>query len=315
MKRDYLLSLVVPVYFEEECIERFIFEATGELDKHAIDYEIVFVDDGSADGTVSLIKQAIEANPRIRLVEFSYNHGKESAVTAAITYARGDYLVYMDPDLQDPPDEIINFVEKAEEGYDLVFGVRKEKKDRLINVLFSKIFWFILEKFTGLELPRGLAVMRIFSRRFADQFLRYREANRFIEGIFVDISMKRTQIEVSQRARFAGVSKFNFRRKLALAFRAIFAFSDLPLRLATRFGIALIALSVISGVALIALRLFVMEFQLGWPSVFVTMILGFGFQIFFLGVIGAYVGNIYREVKRRPLFSVKELTNLEGVQP
>lgn len=309
--RDFLLSLVVPVYFEEECVEQFIAESTAELEKHSVNYEIVFVDDGSQDRTVELIKRAIETNPRIRLVEFSYNHGKESAVTAGFTYAKGDYLLYMDPDLQDPPDEIMNFVNKIQEGngYDLVFGVRKEKRDSPLNVLFSNIFWFILERFTGLDLPRPLAVMRICSRRFANEFLRYGETNRFIEGLFMTVGMKRTQIMVSQRERFAGVSKFNFRRKMQLAFKAIFDFSDLPLRMATQFGLILLIIGMFLAILLVVLRLFVMEFELGWPSLVVIMITGFGIQIFFFGIIGVYVGNIYRESKRRPLFSVRELTN------
>lgn len=309
---DFLLSLVVPVYFEEECIEQFIAEATAELEKHRLRYEIVFVDDGSGDRTVELIKRAIASNRRIRLVEFSYNHGKEAAVTAGFTYAQGDYLLYMDPDLQDPPDEIINFVNKIQEGdgYDLVFGVRKEKRDSYLNVLMSKIFWFVLERFTGLDLPRPLAVMRICSRRFADEFLRYGEANRFIEGLFMTVGMNRTHITISQRERFAGVSKFHFRRKMQLAMKAIFDFSDLPLRMATRFGIALLGLAMMLAVLLVVLRLFVIDFQLGWPSLVVIMITGFGIQLFFFGIIGVYVGNIYRETKRRPLFSVRELTNI-----
>ncbi len=308
----FLLSLVVPVYFEEECIEQFIAEATAELEKNRLHYEIVFVDDGSRDRTVELIKKAIEKNPRIRLVEFSYNHGKESAVTAGFTYAKGDYLLYMDPDLQDPPDEIMNFIHKIEEGYDLVFGVREQKRDTFVNVLLSRLFWFVLERFTGLNLPRQLAVMRVCSRRFADQFLKYGEANRFIEGLFMNVGMKQTQITVSQRERFAGVSKFNFRRKMQLAIKAIFDYSDLPLKLATRVGVGLLSLAACLTLLLIVLKLFVVDFQLGWPSLVVIMITGFGIQSFFLGIIGVYVGNIYRESKRRPLFSVRELTNING---
>lgn len=311
MKNEFILSLVVPVYFEEECIRQFIKEVDTELTKNQINYEIVFVDDGSKDSTAAIIKGEIERNNRIRLVEFSYNHGKESAVTAGITYARGDYLLYMDPDLQDPPDEIMNFVNKIEEGYDLVFGVRREKKDSFLNSLMSKIFWFILDKFTGLSLPRPLAVMRIFNRRFADKFLEYREANRFIEGIFMDIGMKRTEILVSQRERFAGVSKFNFQRKMRLAMKAIFDFSELPLQLVTRLGFFFVMLSLIGALGVVVAKLFFVDFQAGWPSVIAIQFFGIGLQLFSLGVIGKYVGNIYRETKRRPLFSVKELTNFE----
>lgn len=311
MGKDFMLSLVVPVYFEEDCICQFINEVDAELTKNQINYEIVFVDDGSKDRTAAIIKNEIEKNKRIRLVEFSYNHGKESAVTAGITYARGDYLLYMDPDLQDPPDEIMNFVNKIQEGYDLVFGVRREKKDTFINSLMSKVFWFVLDKFTGLSLPRPLAVMRIFNRRFADKFLEYREANRFIEGIFMDIGMKRTEILVSQRERFAGVSKFNFQRKMRLAMKAIFDFSELPLKLVTRLGFFFVIFSLLGAAGVVFAKLFYVDFQAGWPSIIAVQFFGIGLQLFSLGVIGKYVGNIYRESKRRPLFSVKELTNFE----
>lgn len=311
MRKDFVLSLVVPVYFEEECVRQFIKEVDAELTRNQINYEIVFVDDGSKDNTAAIIKSEIEKNKRIRLVEFSYNHGKESAVTAGITYARGDYLLYMDPDLQDPPDEIMNFVNKIQEGYDLVFGVRKEKKDSFLNSLMSKIFWFVLDKFTGLSLPRPLAVMRIFNRRFADKFLEYREANRFIEGIFMDIGMKRTEILVSQRERFAGVSKFNFTRKMRLAMKAIFDFSELPLQLVTRLGFFFVLFSLLGALGVVVAKLFFVDFQVGWPSVIAIQFFGIGLQLFSLGVIGKYVGNIYRETKRRPLFSVKEVTNFE----
>lgn len=306
---DFLLSLVVPVYHEEECVARFIEETVAELTKLAVRYEIVFVDDGSTDRTCEIIKAHARDNRAIKLVELSYNHGKAFAVTAGIAFAAGDYLLYMDPDLQDPPQEIGRFLGKIREGYDLVFGVREAKRDTLLNRLFSKLFWFILDVFTGLKLPRPLAVMRIFNRKFADKFLEYRESTRFIEGIFKHIGMKQTTITIAQRERFAGVSKFNLQRKLKLAFDAIFDFSELPLQLAIRLGVLLVVFSITCGMTIIVLRLFFLDFYLGWPSLFVSLVFVFGVQLFFLGMIGRYVGTIYREVKARPLFSVRETTN------
>lgn len=311
MENSKLLSLIVPVYFEEDCIEQFILETTEVLHREQINYEIVFIDDGSKDKTTDLIKKAAQTNDRLKLIEFSYNHGKQSALTAGIAYASGDYLLMMDPDLQDPPIEIPRFLQKIEEGYDLVFGVRKEKKDSMKNVLMSKIFWSVLDKFTGLNLPRGLAVMRIFNRKFANQFLKYNEASRFIEGIFMHISMKKTEIIIEQRPRFAGVSKFNFSRKMNLAFNAIYDFSEIPLKLAIRFGFFTMLLALIAAIFIIIARLFFIDFQMGWPSLMITVIMGFGINIFFMGIIGIYIGKIYKETKARPLFSVKELTNLQ----
>jgi glycosyltransferase involved in cell wall biosynthesis len=304
------LSLVVPIYFEEDCIRQYLFETIPVLEKLQLDWEIIFIDDGSKDQTTLLIKEFAKSQNRIKLIEFSYNQGKQAAVSAGINYATGDYLLYMDPDLQDPPDEIPNFVSEIEKGYDLVFGVRKEKIDSGVNKLYSKIFWGTLNKFTGLNIPKGLAVMRIFNREFANRFLEYREQNRFIEGIFIHVGMKRTQIEISQRKRFAGKTKFNFKRKMQLAFDAIFDFSELPLKLAVRLGILMSVLGIVSLIVIFFLKLFIINFAAGWPSIISAIVLSMGIQLFFIGIAAIYIGKIYKESKQRPLFSIKETTNL-----
>lgn len=303
------LSLVVPVYYEQEVILQFLKETKEELEKLPIDYEYVFVDDGSKDRTVEIIKEEGKKDNRIKLVVFSYNHGKASAVSAAIANASGDYLLYMDPDLQDPPAEIPRFLEEIEKGYDFVWGIRKEKMDSFINKQFSKIFWGTLNKFTGLNIPKGIAVMRIFNREFADEFLKYTETNRFIEGIFINISKNWTTIEIGQRERFAGTSKFNFKRKMQLAFDAIFDFSELPLKMTVKFGMSLIVLGLVGLFVLLISKLFFIEFQAGWPSIIASIVLVFGLQLFFMGIISLYIGRIYKEVKNRPLYSIKEKIN------
>lgn len=305
------LSLVVPVYFEEEVISQFLKETKNVLEELSIGYEYIFVDDGSKDKTVDIIKKHAETDPKIKLVVFSYNHGKASAVSAAIAHASGDYLLYMDPDLQDPPDEIPNFLEEMEKGYDLVWGIRKEKVDSFTNKIFSKIFWWSLNKFTGLEIPTGIAVMRMFNRAFAEEFLKYNESNRFIEGIFINISKKWTTREISQRKRFAGTSKFNFKRKMQLAFDAVFDFSELPLKMAVKFGMLLMILGIFGLFFLLIAKLFFVEFQAGWPSITAAILIGFGLQLFFIGIISLYVGRIYKEVKQRPLYSIKDKINLK----
>lgn len=305
-----LLSIIVPVFFEQEVILQFIKEVTEELDNLKYNYEIVFIDDGSQDNTVKLIKEKAVLDTRIKLLELSYNHGKQAALTAGINYAKGEYLLYMDPDLQDPPKEIVNFVTKIEEGYDLVFGVRKDKKDTFKNRFFSKIFWGTLDKFTGLNIPKGLAVMRIFNREFANRFISYGEQNRFIEGLFMHIGMKQTVITIEQRERFAGVSKFNFNRKMQLAFDAIFDFSEKPLKLAIKLGMLFTVLGLLSLFFILIIKIFFVAFQAGWPSIISTVIIAMGIQLFFLGIMAIYIGKIYKESKNRPLFSIKEITNI-----
>ena len=305
---EVALSLIVPVYFEEECINEFIDEISKHLNG-TYDWEVVFIDDGSRDSTVELIKARARTESRIKLLVLSYNHGKEAAFTAGVNYARGELLLYMDPDLQDPPAEISRFVEKIQQGYDLVLGTRKQRKDSLLTRAFSWLFWAILDRFTDLNLPRPLAVMRIFNRRFANQFLQYKETNRFIEGLFMKVGLNWTSIEIEHRERFAGVSKFTFKRKLGLALRAILDYSDLPIVIATKFGALLVALGFSGSLVIVLLKLWNFSYQIGWPSLFVALMIGFGLQIFFMGLIGAYVGRAYLETKQRPLFSIKEFVN------
>lgn len=305
------ISLAVPVYFEEEVILQFLKETKEVLDKTDYDYEYVFVDDGSKDKTVEILKEQAKANNKIKLIVLSYNQGKAVAVSTAIAHATGNYILYMDPDLQDPPKEIPRFIEKIEEGYDLVWGIRNEKKDSFVNTIFSKVFWGTLNKFTGLNIPKGIAVMRMFNRDFADEFIQYKESNRFIEGIFINISKHWTTINIDQRERFAGTSKFNFKRKMNLAFDAIFDYSELPLKITVRVGAVISLLSIMSLFVILILKLFFIDFQSGWPSIIASIILGIGLQLFFLGIVSLYVGKIYKEVKQRPLASIKSKINIE----
>ena len=307
-----LLSLVVPVYFEEDCVDTFIDQVEQVLDPMDLRYEIVFIDDGSTDRTCEIIRDRAHADERIKLIEFSYNHGKQAAVTAGIGHARGDYLLYMDPDLQDPPREIPRFVEEITKGFDVVYGIRREKKDSLLNTLYSRLFWWVLRKFTGLPIPPGLAVMRIFNRRFADAFLRYNEQNRFIEGIFMHVGMRASTLQIDQDRRHAGVSKFNLRRKLNLAMDAILDFSEIPLKSTVKIGIVLSFLGFIGILAVATLRLLGLVSQAGWASILSLILLAFGAQLFFLGIIALYVGRIYRETKGRPLYSIRSMTNLDA---
>lgn len=305
-----LLSLVVPVYYEEEVILQFLKETKAVLDELSYDYEYVFVDDGSKDKTIDILTEQSKINNKIKLIVFSYNQGKAAAISAAIAHSKGDYMLYMDPDLQDPPKEIPRFIAEIEKGYDLVWGIRREKKDTFLNKIFSAIFWGILNKFTGLKIPKGIAVMRIFNRNFADEFLKYQEANRFIEGIFINISKNWKTIEIGQRERFAGKTKFNFKKKIQLAFDAIFDFSELPLKMAVRLGILFSVIGFLGLFLLLVLKFCFTQFQSGWPSIIALILIGFGLQMFFLGIVSLYVGRIYKEVKRRPIYSIKTKINI-----
>jgi glycosyltransferase involved in cell wall biosynthesis len=308
---ECLYSVVIPVYFEEECISRCVAEVVKQLEAAGLKFEIIFVDDYSADRTVEILKAAAEHDSRLKIVELAFNHGKQGALTAGISYAKGDRIILMDPDLQDSPDEIVRFIKKIDEGYDIVYGIRDQLKGSLISGLFSRLFWLLLNRLTGLKVPSGLAVMRMFNGDFRRKFLEYREASRFIEGIFLHIGMRQGQLTIKHCERLEGESKFTFSRKLQMATTATLDFSSIPLILAVRVGVVLVGLGFLVAIGLIVARLFFMEFQLGWPSLVVTMIIGFGLQILVTGIVGLYVGRTYQESKRRPLFSVNTVTNIE----
>lgn len=301
------LSIVAPVFKDSECIPELVRRLKATLDGRGESYEIVLVDDGSDDNTVAVALAQQPACPELRVVELAFNHGKAGALTAGAAHARGDCVIFMDPDLQDPPEAIPVLVDKVREGYDLVFTTRTEKHDSLLNRLLSAAFWRFLRTFTGLSLPEGLGTMRACSRPFIDRFLEYREANRFLEGMFVHTGLRQAVVQIPHHPRFAGVSKFDTRRKISLAVTAVVSFSDVPLRLCMKAGALLLLLGFAGGLGLVIARLFFMRFQMGWPSLIATMIAGFGLNLLSLGIVGLYVGNIYSEVKQRPVFSVRRV--------
>jgi dolichol-phosphate mannosyltransferase len=302
------LSVVIPVYCEEHCIVRCIYESIRILDSVLSDYEVIFVDDGSTDRTVEVILEYAATNPRLSLIELSRNHGKPAALTAGIRYARGQRILLMDPDLQESPAEIPRFMAKMDEGFDLVFGIRKARQDGLLTTVASKSFWWLLDRMTGLSVPKNLSAMRMFNYAFRERFLEYDESSRFIEGIMLHAGMRQATITVAHAQRTEGESRFTFRRKVSLALTAILDFSSIPLWLAIRFGILLTGLGFTLAIGLIIARLCFQEFQLGWPSLVVTMITGFGLQILFTGIVGVYIGQTFIESKKRPTFSVRKVT-------
>lgn len=305
------LSLIVALYFEEECVQEFVRRVREALDSSGVSYEIVFADDGSRDRTVALVEAMAAADSRIKLLVLSRNHGKEAALTAAIHHARGEYLVMMDPDLQDPPERILDFYRAIrEDECDLVWGVRKEYSTSWTSRLGSRLFWAVLNGFTGLPIPHDLAVMRIFNRAFAEEFMRYGERVRFIEGIFMSVGMRQTTLPVENHPRFAGRSKFDWRRRIRLAVNAILAFSDRPLQLSVSIGLMMLAGSFAYGIYAFLRRLVWGIGLTGWTSTVIFVLFVGGIQVVLLGIIGNYVGRIYTEVKQRPIFAIRKKVNL-----
>ncbi len=250
------VSIVAPTFRDSECIIELLGRVTAVLRARNESYEIVLVDDGSGDETVPVALAQRSSHPELRVVELAFNHGKAAALTAGAAHARGACVVFMDSDLQDPPESIPALVHKVREGFDLVLTTRDNKSDSAINRLASALFWRFLRSFTGLALPDGLGTMRACSRAFIERFLEYNEVNRFVEGMFVHAGLRQAVIEVPHHPRFAGVSKFDARKKAALALTAVVAFSDVPLRACVKAGAFLVALGSLGIAGIVIARLF-----------------------------------------------------------
>lgn len=304
------LTVLVCLYYEEECVEEFVRQVSQQLNNLAVPWEILFIDDGSQDATVEIVSGLASQDPQIKLVALNRNYGKEAAITAGIEYASGDVIIMMDPDLQDPPHRIKDFYSAVVDGNDLVWGIREQQSRGLLDKVLSKAFWSTLRGMTGLNIPVNVAVMRGFNKRFADAFLKFPEQNRFIEGIFATIGFRTTEIVIENQPRFAGHSKFTLKKRIALAAKAITAFSDRPLKLGVTLGSCGLLASITYGAYLVGRKLIFGIGLEGWTSTIAIVLFMGSLNMAMVGLSGIYVGRIYRELKNRPLFLIDKLQNI-----
>lgn len=303
------LSVVLPAHNEAACLSSLIPRLTEVLDESDREWEIVFVDDGSVDATWPLLKEAADRDPRIRALRLSRNFGHQMALTAGLEVADGDAVITMDSDLQHPPEVIPALLEKAAEGFDIVYAVRgKHDAEGRYKVVSARVFYWLLNRLASLDLPHGGADFRYMSRRAVDALLAMPERHRFLRGMTRWVGYSQSYIEYERQARMAGRSKYTQRRMLRFALDAVVSFSALPLRIASLFGLLFSVLGSFYLVYVLALRLFTDDVVSGWTSVIgVALVLG-GVQLACLGIIGQYIGRMYDELKGRPLFVVWEDT-------
>ncbi len=306
-------SIVIPIFNEEENIPELHRRLTAVMERlcrgegYPPDgYEIVMVDDGSKDRSWQLIKELHEKDPRVRGMSFSRNFGHHIAITAGLDHARGDSVILMDGDLQDPPEEIPKLYEKSKEGYDLVYGIRRERKDTLFKKLTSFLFWWMLRRFSGVDMPGNQTMLRILSRRVADVLRDMREYARFIHGMMAWTGFHVTALEIEHGERTKGESKYTIPRLFRLAFHAVTSFSTVPLKLAIYTGFISSSLSLVVGLYFIYKKIFYNIPVLGYASIIVSIFFVGGIQLLMLGIFGEYLGRTYQEVQRRPLYILKE---------
>jgi dolichol-phosphate mannosyltransferase len=303
-----LLSVVVPIYFEEETIDEFY----GRM-KHVLvglepglRHELIFVNDGSTDRSLELLRRLNASDAAVRIIDFSRNFGHQIAITAGIDNADGDAVVVIDGDLQDPPEVIAEMVSKWREGYKVVYGVRSRRRgESAFKLLTARLFYRLISSLSDVKLPLDSGDFRLMDRAVVEALKSIREENRYIRGLISWIGFSQFGLPYERDSRYAGETKFNVKKMLRFAFDGITSFSDKPLRLSSKLGMLTTVVSFATMIWLIVSKLLHPEETIqGWTSLLVVVLFLGGVQLISVGVLGEYIGRIYRETKERPLYIV-----------
>lgn len=308
-----LLSVVVPLLDEEDTVERFqrrLVDALGDMP-----FEVILVDDGSTDGTPALLEDLAAADPRVRVLTLSRNFGHQAAITAGLDHARGDATVMIDGDLQDPPELIPEMIERWREGSDVVYAVRRERAgETRLKLMTARWFYRLFSRVTEVELEPNSGDFRLLDREALEALRSMRERSRFLRGMTVWVGFTQTSIPYERDPRFAGETKYTLRRMLRFSADAISSFSNLPLQLAMLLGFAFSIVAFLAIPVAIGFRI-AGEFVPGITTVLLVVLLLGGIQLITVGIIGEYLGRVYDEVKRRPLYLVSETRNMGPERP
>jgi polyisoprenyl-phosphate glycosyltransferase len=303
-----LLSVIVPAYNEEDGIEEFNRRLVAVLRSLPFFSEIVYVNDGSKDGTLEILRSLTDEHDNVAVVNLSRNFGKEIALTAGLDHACGDAFVVIDADLQDPPELIPDLVRIFKEsGADVIYAQRADRNaDTLMKRLSAHVFYRIMNRISGIEMPIDTGDFRLMSRRAVSALLQLREQHRFMKGLFAWIGFRQIAYRYERDARFAGDSKFNYWRLWNFSLEGLTSFTIAPLKIATYVGAFTAACAALYGTAIIIGTLIWGNPVAGYPSLLVMILLLGGLQLITLGIIGEYLGRVFNETKQRPLYFVQE---------
>ncbi|WP_134497578.1 glycosyltransferase family 2 protein [Microvirga pakistanensis] len=301
------LSVIIPVHNESANIGPLCERLFPVLERTGLSWEVVFVDDGSRDETLDVIRSLSRTEPRIGALSFSRNFGKEIAIAAGLDHARGKAVVIMDADLQHPPEMIEAFVERWRQGYDMVYGQRTDRSDETrVKRGFAHLFYRLFARFGEIGLPEGAGDFRLIDRKGVEVLRAMGEKARFSKGLYAWIGFKSTGVPFVVEERRSGTSQWSFRRLFRFAFDGIASFSTVPLRIWTYLGFLISFLSIATALYFLIRTLLFGTDLPGFPSLIVSIMFFSGIQLMSLGIIGEYVGRIFAEVKRRPLYVVAE---------
>lgn len=305
-------SIVVPVYNEEEVIHETYRRLTEVMRSTKEAYELLFVNDGSRDRTAEIIKEYSEQDPAVVLLDFARNFGHQIAITAGMDYARGEAVVVIDADLQDPPELILEMIEKWKQGFDVVYAKRtKRKGETYFKKQTAAMFYRFLRAMTDIDIPLDTGDFRLLDRKVCNQMNSIQEKNRFVRGLVSWVGFKQIAVEYERDERLAGESKYPLKKMLKLSMDGITSFSYKPLKLASYAGVTLSGIGFIYLLVVMYLKLFTDSTITGWSSLIVIQLFFSGIILIILGMIGEYIGRIYDETKNRPLYIVREKYQLE----
>jgi len=303
-----LLSVVAPVYNEEALIDEFYARTCGALE--GIEFELVLVDDGSSDGTAKTLERLADHDPRVRVVFLSRNFGHQTALTAGLDHARGDAVVMLDADLQDPPELICTMLERWRAGCDVVYAVREQRAgESKFKLSTAKWFYRLFDRLGQVDLQHNSGDFRLLDRQALDALLSMRERNRFLRGMTVWVGYTQAAVPYKRDARYAGETKYTLAKMVRFSLDAIASFSDRPLQLATLFGFLISTLAFVAIPIVVLLRI-LGSYLPGFSSITIVVLLLGGIELIAIGIIGEYVGRIYDEVKGRPLYLVRARRNM-----
>ncbi len=316
MRIKPLLSIVVPLYNEELVIDELYDRLTAMIADADLRCEIVMVNDGSRDRTLEKAREICQLDDRFKLLSLSRNFGHQMAITAGMDRAIGEAVVVIDADLQDPPEVIPRMVEKWLAGNDVVYGVRtKREGEGFFKRVTAALFYRLLRPATSVDIPVDAGDFRLMDRRVVDQLLAMRERFRFVRGMVSWIGFTQCKVEYERAQRFAGETKYPLHKMIRFALDGMLSFSHVPLKLSSTLGFCASMLSFVFLVYGIVIRFFFPERAIaGWASVFVAVLFLGGVQLICIGILGEYLGRMYDEVKRRPLYISQEEINFETVR-
>lgn len=310
MAKSFLVSVVIPVHNEEKNIEPLLARLKPVVKNYS--HELLFIDDGSTDQTLELLKQEAKNNPHLKILAFNRNFGHQTALACGYEHARGDCVITIDADLQDPPEIIEQMIKAWQSGYDIVYAKRKTRKDSFFKKITAFFFYRFLNFLSDTPIPTDVGDFRLQDRKVNQYLVKLPEHSKFLRGLVAWGGFKEKYIEMNRQERYSGSTHYTFAKMLNFALDGIISFSTKPLRIATYMGFFTSFIGVLGIVYALLQRFFLPHeyWVTGWTALFVAVLFLGGTQLITIGIIGEYIGKIYRETQNRPQYLLKEKVNL-----